>query len=73
MVIMHTMVIFVDFVDFLSMVIQVMLFHIHNVYDIILAAPGFQILEYQLVNIKIIPNYGSYLCSYSLTGLQCSL
>ena len=33
--------IFVDFVGFLSMVIQVMLFYIHNVLGIIFAASGF--------------------------------
>ena len=31
------------------MAIQVMLFYIHNVQSIIFAAPGFKILEYQLV------------------------
>ena len=30
-----------DFVGFLSMVIQVMLFYLHNVKGIIFAAPGF--------------------------------
>ena len=49
---------FMDFVGFLSMVIQVVLFYIHNVEGIIFTAPDFQILEYQLVYARMSPLVG---------------